>query len=103
MALVMIVTRDVADRFHGFLTSVMLEVSPNLFVSPRMSPGVRERVWQVMCDWHGHESRGSLVMVWRDLNATGGVGVANLGTPPRELVEADGMWLVRRSKTLEAL
>ncbi len=35
-------------------------------------------------------------MVWRDLNAVGGVGVVNLGDPPRELLEADGMWLVRR-------
>lgn len=103
MALAMIVTRDVADRFHGFLASVMLEVSPNVFVSPRMSPSVRERVWGVMCDWHGQEPRGSLVLVWRDLNATGGVGVANLGTPVRELVEADGMWLVRRSKLSIAL
>ena len=43
MALVMIVVRDVADRFHGFLASVMLEVAPNVFVSPRMNPGVRKR------------------------------------------------------------
>ena len=103
MALVTIVIRDVADRFHGFLSSVMLEVAPNVFVSPRMTPGVRDRVWDVMCDWHGHEPRGSLVMVWRDLNAVGGVGVANLGTPTRELVEADGMWLVRRAKASSAL
>lgn len=96
MALVMIVIRDVADRFHGFLSSVMLEVAPNVFVSPRMSPGVRARVWSVMTDWHRWEPRGSLVMVWRDLNAVGGVGVANLGDPPRELIESDGMWLVRR-------
>lgn len=96
MALVMIVIRDVPDRFHGFLSSVMLEVSPNVFVSPRMNPGVRTRVWSVMSDWHGHERQGSLVMVWRDLNAVGGVGVASLGDPPRELIEADGMWLVRR-------
>ena len=96
MALVMIVIRDVPDRFHGFLSSVMLEVSPNVFVSPRMTPGVRGRVWQVVSDWHRHENQGSLVMVWRDLDAVGGLGVANLGTPPRELVEADGMWLVRR-------
>lgn len=96
MALVMIVIRDVADRFHGFLSSVMLEVAPNVFVSPRMSPSVRERVWSVMKDWHRHEGRGSLVMVWRDLNAVGGVGIANLGDPPRELFEADGLWLVRR-------
>lgn len=94
--MVMIVIRDVPDRFHGFLSSVMLEVSPNVFVSPRMNPGVRTRVWNVMTDWYGHQPQGSLVMVWRDLNAIGGVGIANLGNPPRELVEADGMWLVRR-------
>lgn len=92
----MIVIRDVPDRFHGFLSSVMLEVSPNVFVSPRMNPGARDRVWAVMTDWHGYERQGSLVMVWRDLNAVGGVGIAHLGDPPRELIEADGMWLVRR-------
>lgn len=96
MALVMIVIRDVPDRFHGFLSSVMLEVAPNVFVSPRMTQGVRERVWSVMQDWHRHERQGSLVMVWRDLNAVGGVGLAHLGEPCRELAEADGMWLVRR-------
>lgn len=103
MALVMIVTRDVADRFHGFLASVMLEVAPNVFVSPRMNTGVRERTWSVVSDWHGQEPQGSLVMVWRDLNVTGGVGVAHLGTPPRELVEMDGMWLTRRGKPGKAL
>jgi CRISPR-associated protein Cas2 len=103
MALVMIVTRDVADRFHGFLASVMLEVAPNVFVSPRMTAGIRERTWSVVSDWHGQEPRGSLVMVWRDLNATGGVGLSHLGTPSRELIEIDGMWLTRRSRSLPAL
>ena len=96
MALVMIVIRDMANRFHGFLSSVMLEVAPNVFVSPRMNPGARERVWRVLSDWHAYEPQGSAVMVWRDLNAVGGVGVAHLGDPPRELIESDGMWLVRR-------
>lgn len=103
MALVMIVTRDVADRFHGFLASVMLEVAPNVFASPRMTKGVRERTWQVMVDWHASEPRGSLVMVWRDLEQTGGIGLAHLGTPPRELVEFDGMWLTRRVTPVVAL
>lgn len=103
MALVMIVTRDVADRFRGFVASVMLEVAPGVFVAPRMSPGVRGRVWGVLSDWHLQEPRGSLVMVWRDLNATGGVGLAQLGTPPRELIELDGMWVTRRGKSSEAL
>ncbi|HMN22333.1 MAG TPA: type I-E CRISPR-associated endoribonuclease Cas2e [Ottowia sp.] len=96
MALVMIVIRDMPERFHGFLSSVMLEVAPNVFVSPRMSPAVRERVWEVFVKWYRDLPQGSAVMVWRDSNATGGVGIANLGNPPRELFEADGMWLVRR-------
>lgn len=103
MALVMIVTRDVADRFHGFLASVMLEVAPNVFVMPRMTKAVRERTWDVIAGWHNFEPRGSVVMVWRDLNESGGIGLAHLGTPPRELVEVDGMWLTRRAKVARAL
>lgn len=96
MALVVVVARDVPRRFHGFLSSIMLEVAPNVFISPRMSPAVRQRVWAVISDWYGFERRGSLVMVWRDREAVGGVGIANLGIPPRKLAEVDGMWLVRR-------
>ena len=95
MALVTIVTRDVADRFRGFLSSVMLEVAPCTYVSPRMNRGVRERVWKVMTEWHGAEPRGSIVMIWRDPDATGGVGLAHLGTPSKTLVEIDGMWIAR--------
>ena len=96
MALVVIVTRDVADRFRGFLASAMLEVAPTVYISPRMNPRVRTRTWKVLTDWHQAEPRGSVVMVWRDIEQTGGVGIATLGTPPRELVEVDGLWLTRR-------
>lgn len=96
MALVMIVIRDVPDKFHGFLASVMLEIAPNVFVAPRMNKGVRERTWKIVSEWHNQEPRGSLVIVWRDLNETGGIGLAHLGTPSRELIEMDGMWLTRR-------
>ncbi|PIT77330.1 type I-E CRISPR-associated endoribonuclease Cas2e [Limnohabitans sp. JirII-31] len=95
MALVTIVTRDVTDRFRGFLASVMLEVAPCTYVSPRMSKGVRERVWSVMTQWHGVEPRGSIVMIWREREATGGVGLAHLGTPVKTLFELDGMWIAR--------
>jgi CRISPR-associated protein Cas2 len=96
MALVVVVTRDVADRFRGFLASVMLDVSAGVYVAPRMNKGVRERTWSVLADWHGHEPRCSVVMVWRDLDAVGGIGIAHLGAPPRELVDVDGMYVVRR-------
>lgn len=97
MSLVVIVTRDVADRFRGFLASTMLEIAPAVYISPRMNAGVRLRIWHVLTDWHEAEPHGSIVMVWRDLNETGSVGIANLGSPPRELVEIDGLWLTKRS------
>lgn len=96
MALTVVVTRDVADRFRGFLASVMLEVAPAVYISPRMNAGVRSRTWKVLMDWHTAEPRGSVIMVWRDVNETGGVGIATLGTLLRELVEIDGLWLTSR-------
>ncbi|MDE3022321.1 MAG: type I-E CRISPR-associated endoribonuclease Cas2 [Pseudomonadota bacterium] len=96
MSLVVIVTRDVADRFRGFLASTMLEIAPTVYLSPRMNAGVRSRIWKVLSDWYNVESRGSIVMVWRDANGTGGVGIANIGELPRELVEIDGLWLTKR-------
>jgi CRISPR-associated protein Cas2 len=98
MALTVIVTRDVTERFRGFLASSMLEVAPALYVSPRMNPRVRERIWSVLAEWHRADCAGGIVMVWRDPAKTGGVGIAHLGTPPRELVEIDGMWITRRSR-----
>ena len=96
MPLVMIATRDVADRYRGFLASIMLEVAPTVYISPRMNAGVRSRAWKVLSDWYHAEPHGSLVMVWRDANQTGGIGIATLGTPPRELVDMDGLWLARK-------
>lgn len=98
MALTVIVTRDVAYRFRGFLASVMLEIAPGVYISPNMNAGVRTRAWKVMREWHMEAPEGSLVMVWRDTKQTGGVGIETLGTPPKELVELDGLWITRRAQ-----
>ena len=97
MALTVIVTRDVANRYRGFLASVMLEISPGVYISPRMNAGIRTRTWKVMGEWYGSEPGGSLTMVWRDAKETGGVGIQTLGTPPKELIELDGLWVTRRT------
>ena len=51
MPMTIVVTRDVESRYRGFLASVMLEVSPGVYVSPDLSSGVRERIWAVINDW----------------------------------------------------
>ena len=48
-----VVTRNVPDRYRGFLASCMLEIAPGVYTSPNLSRAVRERVWAVCCDWAG--------------------------------------------------
>lgn len=96
MPMAMVVTRNVEDRYRGFLTSVMLEVAPGAYVSPDMSAGVRTRVWRVLTDWWMNLRTGSVVMVWRDLQSVGNLRIETLGEPPKEIVDADGVLLVKR-------
>ena len=75
MPLVVIITRDVEDRYRGFLGSAMLELAPGVYAQPRMSAGVRGRIADVMADWHGRLQRGSIVMCWAEPASHGGLGL----------------------------
>ncbi len=92
----MIVTRNVEDRYRGFLTSIMLEVAPGVYISPDMSAGVRKRAWEVMTGWWEAMGNGALVLVWRDKTAPGSLRIETLGLPPKTIVDADGVLLVKR-------
>jgi CRISPR-associated protein Cas2 len=78
------------------LGSVMLEIAPGFYVGPRITKGVRDRIWSVMEDWHGQLQQGSITMAWREAGAPGGLKVHNLGESPKDLVEHEGSLLVRR-------
>ncbi|WP_367193449.1 type I-E CRISPR-associated endoribonuclease Cas2e [Amorphus sp. 3PC139-8] len=94
--MVVIVTRDVEARYRGFLGSAMLELSPGVYAHPRMSAGVRKRLWEVVSDWYARLGRGSIVMTWADSGANGALGLEVLGEPPKDIVAHDAMLLVRR-------
>jgi CRISPR-associated protein Cas2 len=96
MPMTTVITRDVEMRYRGFLTSVMLEVAPGVYVAPDMSAGVRERMWSVLSDWHAALGRGAIVLIWRDTKAVGSLAMEMLGEPPKEIVDADGVLLVKR-------
>ena len=95
MPMTVVVTRDVAPRFRGFLASVMLEVAPGVYTAPDLSAAVRERVWAVLSDWH-RELGGVVLLTWRDRKASGGQGMLTLGDPPKILVDHDGLILAKR-------
>jgi CRISPR-associated protein Cas2 len=96
MAMVVVITRDVEDRFRGFLGSAMLELAPGVYAHPRMSPSVRNRIWTVLADWFSRLGSGSVVMTWADTAQNGGLGLSVLGFPPKDIMAHDAMLLVRR-------
>jgi CRISPR-associated protein Cas2 len=102
MPLCVVVTRDVEDRYRGFLGSAMLEIAPGVYAHPRMNAGVRQRLWSVMAGWHATLGRGSVVMTWAETRAAGSLGLLTLGAPPRTVIEHEGILLVRRALAGEA-
>lgn len=96
MPMTVIVTRDVPDRYTGFLASIMPEVSTGVFTAPEMTRGVRERVWTVLSDWWNAMPGGSILLVWRDDGSPGRLGVRSLGVPSRSLADLDGVLVTRK-------
>jgi CRISPR-associated protein Cas2 len=96
MSLTVVITRDVQERYRGFLRSALLEVDAGVFVSAQINRDARDRLWDVLSDWYRTLSRGSIVMIWRDRDAASSIGMRTLGTPRREIVEADNFLLTRR-------
>lgn len=98
-----IVTINVEARYRGFLASAMLEIAPGVYTAPRLTHGIRERIWDVLTRWYAALGTGSIVMTWRDPGAPEGQYIRSLGAPPKDIVEADGVHLVRyrRSTTTD--
>ncbi len=96
MSMTIVVTRNVSDRMRGFLASSMLEIAPGVYSAPRLSPAVRDRIWDVTLSWFPHEQDAGIVMLWQDSNMPGGQAVKVLGDAPVELVELDGIVLTKR-------
>ena len=90
-----IVTVNVEGRYRGFLASAMLEIAPGVYTSPNMTRGIRERVWDVLRRWYYELGNGSIVMTWRDQAGVGDQQVRTLGEAPKEIVDADGVYLVK--------
>ena len=102
MAMCVVVTRDVPARFRGFLASCMLELAPGVYTQPDMSARVRERVWKVLRVWWSYYAQGSVVMTWAAPSTDERQQVLTLGAPAKDLVEYEGIHLVRREIEEEA-
>ena len=92
-----LVTVNVQARYRGFLASVMLELAPGVYSSPQMTDGIRNRIWDVLTRWYSQLKQGSIVMTWRDPSAVGEQRIWTLGEAPKNIVDADGVYLVKHN------
>lgn len=97
MSMTVVVTRNVSPRVRGFLASLMLELAPGVYSAPRLSPAVRERLWEVLEQWFPHERDATVILLWQERGIPGGQAVRVLGSPPIHFHEIDGLFLARRS------
>jgi CRISPR-associated protein Cas2 len=95
------VTRNVRERFRGFLASCTCEVAPGVYVGFGLNAGVRERIWDVLESWWQLGDDASVVGVWPEADAPGGMRVKVLGAPAVELVEVGDLVLTRRDADAE--
>lgn len=96
MPMTIAVTRDVPGRFRGLLASVMCEIAPGVYTAPRMTAGVRERLWTVLEEWWTSYPDGSVLLTWPDAKMPGGQNLRVLGLPRQELHDHCGVFLARR-------
>lgn len=96
MSLTVLITRDVEDRYRGFLSSTMLEVAAGTYISKSLTPRARDKVWKVVSEWHGELNRGSVTLIYPDSASDGGIAVHSLGVPTRRPVPIDGALLMKR-------
>ncbi len=96
MSMTVVVTRNVSGRMRGFLASSMLELAPGVYSAPKISPAVRERIWDVVTEWFTAEQEASVILLWADPAQPGGQSVRTLGLPPVNLIDLDGLLVTHR-------
>lgn len=95
--MVVIVTNNVKPRFRGFLSSCMLEIAPGVYTSPKINPHVRTSIWNILTNWYNFEPVGSIIMTWQTSQHPAEQEYLSLGIPQKELVEIDGIWILRKA------
>jgi CRISPR-associated protein Cas2 len=74
----------------------MLEIGPGVYTAPGMTRAVRDRIWEVMEDWHGTVADEGILMTWVDNTVPGRQAIRVLGLPRTDLVNHNGVYLARR-------
>lgn len=90
--MVVYILEKVSPSLRGELTRWLLEPKTGLFLG-RISAEVRQRLWDKICS--SRSSQGGAIMIHRSNNAQG-FTLYSSGNTSRELVDYEGLTLVRK-------
>ncbi len=88
--MVVILLENVRTGLRGELSRWLFEVKAGVFVG-KVSALVRDELWDFVATRLG---KGSAVMLF-PMNTEQGFDVRTLGNPSRQLVDIEGLWLVK--------
>ena len=88
--MVVILLENVRTGLRGELSRWLFEVKAGVFVG-KVSALVRDELWSFVEERLG---KGSAVMLF-PMNTEQGFAVRTLGNPSRQLVDIEGLWLVK--------
>lgn len=93
--MILVCVSGTADRFHGFLRSVMLNPHPGVYLSVDLDAGSRSRIWGILRGWWEADGRGTAIMLWQNKAKPMEIEFEVLGAPRRDIIEFDGHWALR--------
>lgn len=96
--MVVIIMERVSQSARGILSRWMIEPHAGVFVG-HVTARVRDLLWKQCCELC---EEGGIIQLWSTTNEQR-FAVRVYGNPRRSIVEIDGLLLVRRSPSAEAL
>ena len=91
-----IVTTNVEQRYRGLLSSHCLEVDAGVYFAPDIQRSVLEQIIAIMREWWVILRKGSILVLADDRDTQSGLRVTWIGTPRRDIIDYDGIMMVRR-------
>ena len=89
--MVVMILEKVPTSLRGNLTRWLVEPHPGIFVG-KISALVRDELWNLCLETR---AVGGLIQIWSAANEQG-LDIRSFGKTTRQLVDFDGLWLVRK-------
>ena len=90
--MVVYILENAPEKLRGILTRWMIEVRPGIFVGS-LNAMVRDKIWEQISNY---DTKGALMVYL--YNNEQGYQIKMLGDPTRQIIDLDGLQLIKRKQ-----